>query len=308
MGLYVGDLITKIRERTGQSDYSEDSTGAATEGISQREILEFINEAKDYIQTAIVSSGSTICDETEVINIVANQPEYQLTGPVHLGNKLRNVQYSFSGQIRDYRDLIQLRDEDELGQPTSNPRGYFRRGKKLVLTPPCSRTGAKLKVSYPRQWDDLSLRCGQITSSPGNGATSIVLDDDAYLINHFLSSAQFVCIVALDGEVKDYAVEVTSYNPGTRTLTIPSTDIVGVAGDFVVVGEYASSHLTFPTPLITSYVKTEAQMRVFDKEVSVEAIREEKFLKNRFGAILEGYQDENLDAIDIPIQDPFSLS
>lgn len=308
--MYVGDLITKIRLRTGKNRYSVDSSGVPTEGIPQALVIDFLNDAKEYLQAGIVSSGSLICDlETnDEISIVSGTETYETTYPIHMGNKIRNVQYSFSGEERDYRDLPQLRDEARINVPAPYAQGYIRRGRVIEIIPPPSATGPKIRPEYPREWDNLALRAGQITSKNGPPSTAIVLDNDSYLTNYLLSAAQFVSIVSLAGVVKDYNVAVTSYDSGTRTLTIPSTTLVGVAGDFIAVGEWATTHTDFlPSRLAEQYVKLEAQMRMFDQSSSVDAIRETRHLATRYNAIIEGYEDEILDDIDIPIHDPYIM-
>lgn len=307
--MYVGNLITKIRQRTGKTRYSVDSSGNPTEGIPQTLVLDFINEAKDFIQAAIVSAGSTICDVQLEIDITANEEEYTIADNVHFGNKIKNVQYSFDGNARNYRDLPQLRDEERSSRTDSSLTGYIRRGKKLILVPIPSRAGGKIRPEYPRQWDDLGLIVGQVTSST---STQIVLDNDSYLDAvqlSLLTGTSKICTVDSDGEVQDYNLSVVSYNSGTRTITITSTTLAVSAGGFVVVGAYATTHTDFlPTPLVQQYIKVEAQMRMFDTTTSVDAIRENSFLKKIYEAIIEGYEDELLDEVDIPISDPYAMS
>lgn len=304
--MYVGDFITKIRQRTGKIRYSVDASGNPTEGIPQSVVLDFINEAKDFLQAGIVSAGSTICDEMEEVAIVANTQTYQLVGPVHLGKKIRNIQYSLDGQVRNFRDLRQLRDEERAGYSASDPYGYILRGKKIDLVPIPSKSGGKFRCWFPRQWDDMNLRAGQITS---HTTTQIILDNDSYLDPIALGSAVYFCTVKLDGTVKDYGIAVSSYNSGTRTITFPTTTLTCSDQDFVVVGQFATTHTDYlPTPLIQQYIKLEAQMRLFDQTSSIDAIRENKHLQTRYEAIIEGYEDEILDEVDIPVSDPYAFS
>lgn len=305
--MYVGDLITKIRNRTGQTRYSVDASGIPTEGIPQSLIVDALNEARAYIQAAIVSAGSFICDTYTDIDVVAGTQSYELEDNVHFGNKIRNVQYSVDGTERNFRDLPQMRDEDRRGYLVGSPIGYIRRNRLIELVGIPNLAGAVIRVFYPREWDDFSLRVGQITSRT---TTAITIDNDSYLDNLGLANAptQSICIVNNDGSVDDYDIEVTSYDSGTRVLTIPARTLVGDAGDFVVLGRFASSHTDhLPSPLVQQYIKVETQMRMFDQKVSVEAIRENGFLKKIYEAVLEGYEDELLDQTDIPVDDPTIL-
>lgn len=308
--MYVGDFITKIRQRTGKTRYSIDASGNPTEGIPQTLVIDFINEAKDFIQAAIVSTGSLICDSKEEISIVSGTSDYSVVGPVHLGNKIRNIQYSFSGQTRDYRDFPRLRDEQRTNIPCSVAYGYISRGTQISIIPPPSQSGAKIRPEYPRQWDVVNLRAGKVTSKAGGPpSTSILLNNDAYLDAVALGTAQQICLVDLYGTVLDYNVSVTSYNSSTRTLTIPATTLVGSTGAFVVVGRYATTDTdVIPSSLILQYIKIESQMRMFDQSSSIDAIRESSFLGKIYSAVIEGYQDEILDDTDIPINDPYAMS
>lgn len=305
--MYVGTLITQIRTRTGKTRYSVDANGVPTEGVPQSLVLQFINDAKDFIQAMIVSTGSTICDTDSEISIVAGTSRYQVDDNVHMGNKIRNVQYSFDGETRNYRDLPQVRDEERSSRPDSTLRGYIRRGLNIEVVPPPLYSRGKIRPEYPRQWDDLNLRCGTISDKNN---TTLVFEDDANLNAPALSTADYICIVSLAGEVLYYNIPVVSYDAGTFTLTIESTPTSNsIVGAFVTVGEYTTTHTDFlPSKLILQYIKVESQMRMFDQSTSVDAIRENAFLRKIYDAIIEGYEDELLDETDIPIQDPFAMS
>lgn len=304
--MLVADLITHIRQRTGKTRYSVDASGNPTEGIPQLVVVDFLNEAAAYVQQGIVSSGSTIDDVSEDIDIVAGTHIYQLTDNIHFGNKIRNIQYSHSGEVRDLRDLPQVRDEERRSYLSDSPFGYIRRGRYIELVGIPSRSGPFMRVWFPRQWDEMQLRMGQVTSKT---STTVVLDNDSYYDAVAAGLAQYFCTVDQYGVVQDYDVQVTSFDSGTRTFTIPSQSLNVLAGEFLVPGRFSSSHNDhLPSSLIQQYVKLETQMRMFDQTVSIEAIREDKAMTKRYLAIMEGYQDEILDETDVPISDPFALT
>lgn len=310
MGLYVGDFISKIRQRTDNTDYSVDSNGNPTEGITQNLILDYLNEAQDFIQTAIISAGSTLFDPEagNTQNTVANQEAYEISDNVHLSNKVRDVKYSYSGNERDFRNLPPVSSEQEFSRYANHPSGYIRRGRSILLRPIPTQATAKLRCFYPRQCDALDIRRGQITSSPGAAATSMTLDNDSYLDSASLSNAQYICTVDQFGEVQDYAIPITGYNSSTRVLSFASRTIAAVLGEFVVIGEYATSHLNYPLKLMEHYVKIETQMRVLDKDSSVDAIREQKTLQRLYASIMEAIEDESIDEGEFPYLDEFSLT
>lgn len=304
--MYVGEFISKIRQRTGQTRYAVDASGNPTEGIPQATVIDFINEAEQFLQAAVVATQTTLCDVSEDIDLVANQQSYTLTDNIHFGNQIRNVQYSFDGEERNFRDLPQLRDEYRRAHSVSDPYGYIRRGSSIDLVGIPSRAGGVLRVWFPRQWDEINFRIGQITSKNATPTTEITLDNDSYLDALALATCERFCIVNLYGTVLDYDCQATSYNSGTRVLTIPSQTLVGTTGHFLVLGRFSTTHLdvALPTTLVQQYVKIEAQMRMFDQKASVEAIRESKHLVTRYNAIIEAFQNELLDQTDIPIDDP----
>lgn len=309
--MYVGDLIAKIRRRTGALRYSKGTDGYATEGITQETICDFLNDAKDYIQIAIVNTDSTICDEDSIIAVVANQEEYEISDRLVFGNKIRNMQYSNTSQLRDYRDLPQLRDEERRSSTSSSPIGYIRRGKKFSPVPIIDRTGGSFRVEYPRVWDDLQVAIGVISAKT---STTITLNPaetvyyDSVAVN-LLNSSSKLCSISTAGVVKDYNISVTSAVSSTGVITIPSQTLNCAVGDLIVIGEYASSHTNhLPTPLVEQYIRVEAQMRVFDQRTSIDAIRETSFLKRIYDAIVEGYENEIMDETDIPLSDPFAMS
>lgn len=308
--MYVGELLRKIRQRTGATRYAKGTDGYATEGVTQETILDFLNDAKDYIQVAIVGTGSTVCDESLVIAAVANQEEYEIDDRIVLGNKIRNMQFSNTGALRDYRDLPQLRDEERRTSYSSIPSGYIRRGKFFSPVPIVDRAGGSFRAEYPRQWDDFALPIGVISAK----TTTLITLDSAettyydYIAMTLLNSASKLSAVSTAGVVKDYGISMTSANYANGQIVIPTQTLNAAVGDFIVLGEYASSHTNhLPSSIIEQYVRVEAQMRVFDQKTSIDAIRENSFLKKIYDSIIEGYEDELLDETDIPTPDPTIL-
>ncbi len=307
MPILASDFITKIRLRTDNDDFSE-ANGVTYEGIPQSVIVDFINEAQDFIQTAIVATGSTVFDVRSEQSVVANQETYTIDDNVHLGNKIRNMEYTYSGEERDYRNLPPGSDEDTSAIYSTHPRFYMRRGTSFLLRPIPEQSTGKVRATYPRQLDEVGLRAGQLTGTPGDAATEIELDDDSWLNDITLGTASWVCIVDNQGVVQDYAIPVTSYDSTTRIITIPATDIVGAAGDYVVVGKYMTSHISYPSNMMERYVKLEAQMRVLDKDSSVDAIREGKQLARLYAALIEGHEDEHIDEVEFPYLDEYIMT
>lgn len=315
--MYVGTLITKIRQRTGKLRYAVDSLGVPTEGIPQSLVLDFLNEGKEYIQTSIISSGSTICDVSGDVSTVAGQYAYQINDNVHLGNRIRNAQFSFSGQERNLRDFPLLRDEQMHYLPLANPTGYIRRGSRIITVGIPTTTGALMRFWFPRTWDNFGLIAGQLSGAHSGATTALALDNDSYLNAvdlGLLDATSMICIVSSDGTMVQRNIEVTSYSSSTFTITIPSQTVTSSTGDFIVIGkdttidtDAVAPNAAPMAPAVLQYIKTEAQMRMFDVSTSVDAIRENAFLRRIMDAVLEGYEDE-LDESDIPISDPFAMS
>lgn len=299
--MYVGEHLRLVREHTSNSSFSEDtSTGAVLEGISDRLILTYMNDALQFLQSRIINVYEFAFVEEDIQNVVADQEEYSISDNLFLTNRIVSVEYSRSGALQDYYPLSPVTIQERKTR-SGDPFQYIRRKKKVLINYIPSNAFGKLRINYQRAIDKLYTRIGQLTSAT---TTSIVLDNDSYYDELACERTQHLCIVDQYGTVKDYNVVVTSFNDSTRTFTIPTTTLSGTTGDFVVPGKYVSTHLQDDMPdRAWDYIRGFASYRIYHKDSNTDAFNEKPETKMLLDDIVDAFSQMSDDHHGIPIID-----
>lgn len=297
---YIGVVLDLIREKTGNISFTEDTDGTILEGISDNLILSFANEALRYLQSRIIAVYSGAFVEQNIQSVVADQEAYSISDNLFLNNKIVSVEFSPDGDIENYYLLAPVGLLQRRTCP-GNPYQYIRRDGQLLINPIPTTAQGSLRVNYYRAHDRLNIRRGQITSKT---STTIVLDNDSWLDDVALGSATYICIVDSTGAVQDYNVLVSSYDSGTRTITIPSQTLTGGAGNYVVTERYATTHLQSNMPeRALDYIRTYSQERIYSTDSSMDEINEKIIVKDILADIVDGFSELSEDVMDIPILD-----
>lgn len=300
--MYIGDLIDDIiRPKTGNTSYARNSTtGLTEEGISNDLVLSFINDALSFIVSRIISVYPSEFTAEQIIPMVIDQEEYEFTDNVFLNNKIISIEYSSDASLERYYPL----PPGSLHQRRTTrgtPYMYIRRNGKILLNPIPNNSDGAIRINYYRALDKLNIRRGQITSKT---LTTIVLDNDDYLDSFALASAQYICIVDALGNVQDYNIRVVSYDSTTRTITMASQTIIGIAAQFIVTGRYQSTHIPQDKPdRLYDYCKVFAQARIYNTDSSVDEINERIEVSTVLNDIVDQFSEMTEDIQDIPIID-----
>lgn len=301
--MYIGTLLDTIREKTGNANFSRNSTtGVITEGISDDAILSFINDALAYIQSRVIAVYPSEFVVENIQSTVNRQEEYSIDDNIFLNNKYISVEYSRDANPENFAPLPPasfVQRDTRYGEVYQ----YIRRNGKLLLNKIPNNSNGSLRVNYYRALDKLDIRRGQITSKT---TTTIVLDDDDWLDNFALSDAQYICLVDKHGTVLEYNIAITSYDTTTRTITIPTQTLSVSAGDYVVIGKYTSTHLdpTKPQRLL-DYCKLYAQARVYNTDSSMDEINERAEVKDVLLDIIDGFSELSEDVMDVTVIDEY---
>lgn len=297
--MYVGRIVSSVRERTDNTQFAKNSSGVVTEGVSTDLILEFINDAQEYLQGKLIEVFPSDFTAESEIDIEANVEGYSIPDNIFIGNKIVSIEYSHSGLARDYLTLVSRSIDSRDSTPGNQPRFYIRRSGQVLLNPIPLTAQGKIRANYYRALDRLDIRRGKITSKT---ATTIVLADDSDLDSVRLALSDYLCIVDRYGAIKDYNIQVSGYDSGTRTVTIPSSTLVGAANDYVVDGRYTTTHPTSNSHL-HRYFRVYAQKRLLLKDESVSAVEEDEELLKIENQIIAAWSVMQEDPIEIPVLD-----
>lgn len=221
------DFLILDARRISKNLVNEDNTVS----ISDEEVLRYINDAKDRLQSLISAqkANAKIFTTEKIISAVANQDGYSIPDRVFYNKEVQQIEFSASGNESDYVLLKKLEIMNRDTDSASYPSGYYRRGNKFYPIPVMATSAGTFRAMYERQLDDVDKRRGSISAVTGlstTGFTSITIGSDAdETSTPNLSTIDYICLNSVDGEVKLYNIPVTSYDSGTNVLT-PRTGFV----------------------------------------------------------------------------------
>ncbi len=299
MQRYIGDLLDAVRRDSHNVTWSEGDAGRR--GTTQRDLVRFANWAQQRAQGRISKKHNFYFEVApREIDVVAGTEAYSVDDNVYLGSRYRKVEYSRNGGDRDYQRLRPYNPYVTFNA-SGIPNYYTRRGQSIVLLPPPSASGGKLRVTYERTLDHLALRAGQIqgvTLSSGQiTALSIDVDTDGDDVVE-LDTAQFVCICNAYGEVQMYNVPITSYDSATGIVTLSAYTYAdgetAAVGDYVTVGKWTTTHSSLVDDF-ERYISEYVSRRLHAKASSADYFD--------VGKEFEDMESELIDSLIIPDKD-----
>lgn len=309
---YVADLINLVRERSHNQEYTIGSGTSSiedvVEGIGQQQMLEFINEGQTHLQSAIINNHPTEFVTSKEISIVSNQEEYTIPDNLFINNRILSVQYSTTGEARDYYRLPQKPLRDRFTDIASHPSWYIRRSGRILLNPIPTSSVAKIRVEYYREMDKLALRAGQVASITDNGTISALSigtsDDLVNLIDNI--GDKYFCICDKDGNVKEYNVAYTSYNDSTGVFSGIShvrtgTDTI-TTSDYITIGRYTTTHSDLPVNC-ERFLVAYGSLLALKQDSSQDWQDEAQVVQTMKADILDSFGDVDEDVKDYPILD-----
>lgn len=240
----VSWLILQARRMAENTDTPDGED--VTVGITDEEILQFLNDAQDRLQTLISGANSTAKPFVveKILATVTDQEEYDLEDRLFYNKEIELVEYSSTGAITDYVPLDFL-SQFNRSNASSTPYGYYKRSGKLYLIPPPDTSVGTLRVLYERQLDDLDIRRGKISTVTGLTSTtftSITLDssaDESSTPN--LATIDYICVCDADGVVQARNIPVLSYSTSTNILTPAATHVFS-SGETIATDNYVTFH------------------------------------------------------------------
>lgn len=223
-------------------------------GIPQQDFVSWGNEAQQRIYSeAIKTHPKYFMGEIE-IDVVSAQEAYDLPEEVFLSH-IEMVEYTISGQAKDYYRLDQAALPERIGYPVGNPGYYIRRGKQILMVPAPQTGGpAKIRINFVKKLPKLDVRRAvvQTPTVVGGSLTALTLDPASLIMVDWeeFSQHNFMCIVDRNGNIKTKDIEYDSVNLGTGVVTLTGshsmTDQSIAAGDFVVLGQNTANISLLP--------------------------------------------------------------
>lgn len=208
---YVGDLITECQRDTNNKGSSSVS------GVDPEDFLRYLNYGQDRIFALLLNKSPQLFQRQEILNLVANQEEYSLTGNLYLGCRIVNVEYSSSGNDRDYFKLYEQGYYSRDTYPQGYPRNYIRRNGSILVVPTPSQSQGTLRVIFERAVDRLDVVRAVVNGTP-SGAVIATTSADISASPTNISNARYICISDDDGVVLLRNGLVSSWSSPNLTL------------------------------------------------------------------------------------------
>lgn len=262
----VAELITAVR-LISRNVANQDGSYSITDS----EIIQYLNDRQDAMQNKLSATKNIakIFVTQQIISIVANQAEYTIPDRVLLNKQIENVEFSATGSTSDFVRLEKVNFFQRDTYPTTYPSGYFKRGNQIVLQPTPSTAQGSIRVMYEREIDDLAAKIDTVNGTPAT--TDIVLTT-----GYTLSAGQYINIIDGLGNVLLKNGLVSSYNAGTKTITLSanvstylqgSYTLANLASQTVVLGIY-STHISQLPDACETYLIHGAAADCFQKDAS----------------------------------------
>jgi hypothetical protein len=292
-------LIEEIRSQTQNTSYD------ANFGVPQSDFVRYLRNAQEFLFSQAVQQKPKFFLEEYEVDCVNDQEAYHLPARIYLGN-IEMVEYSHSGNAREYYPLNVYQYPERDTTHTGSPDGYIRRNQEILLVPPAA--SGKLRISYIRERDRLDIRRGQISAVTDSGTqvTALTLDtseesfDSTTLNKHY-----FLCVVDRNGVQKMENIEFDSIDSSTGVVTLTanhsysSGETIAV-GDYVVAGKFAANVSGLPDTCERFLIKHSAyEAKLGDSSKWSSKVKEDVIQMAE--DIIGGFQSIENDIANIPI-------
>lgn len=283
----VDRQILQVRRQTDNDDSS------AGTGITDAEFLQYLNDAQHRLQSLITDTHIKAFATTYDLSLISGTQSYNLQGDTFMDHKVIQVEYSSSSDTEMLFPLMPIHYSQISRRQESWPSGYCINNGKIHFSP-VPTGGGLARITYTRKLPELDLRRGTVASAATSGSDyiDIIVENDSTLDATELALVEYVSVVDYDGNPKYEAIPVSSYDAGTRKLTlragVATADGTIAAGDYVVSGRYASSHSQLPQ-FTERYLLAYAAWKIFKRDSSSDSAEQQSELSAMEQEIISSY-------------------
>lgn len=284
----INKLLKQIRRQTENEEFDSDAIG-----ISEDEIIQYINDAQYNLQALIVSRHPRAFVNEVIIPVVSGQEVYALPTDCFLGNKVHNVEYSPTGSDEDYYPLEQETIKSRVSGVDGAPTKYIRLSGKILLAPqPAS--GGTLRINYIQRLKELDKRQAKITSAATvSSSNTFDLITDQYLPSlDSLKDEEYICIVDKNGHNVVKNIEIDSFSGSTITCkahTLATGESASIdANSYIVTGLDTTSHSSLDIS-IERYLIAYASFKVLKRDSSIDSAEAAQELSAMAQEIVNSY-------------------
>ncbi len=288
---------------------TENTESTADTGVPDSEYLRAFNDAQVKIHSAILLQNPRILIKEKLITGVANIEALDLPSDVFGTTRIVKVEYSVTGNERDYYKLDSAVTEERQTGGQGMPSYYIRQSQQLLIQPAPTTAGV-FRVTYEKVLPKLDLRRGRVLTVvlTSTGITSLVLDptistsDDITVMNR----AEYLCVVSKLGVIKMKNIPITEVNSSTGEVTVETFSFEDgetiAVGDYVVAGAFVTTHSELPD-ICERYLLAFANWRILKRDSSNDSSEAGQELSDILADILATYARSDKEVHSVPIID-----
>ena len=307
MSKHINALIDEIRESTENEEFDDNV------GLSEEEILKFINDAQYRLHAKITAQHPDIFIEEDIQNCVANQEKYDIDFKAAFKNKISKVEYSHDGSAKNYFTLSLSTSRNRSSRYEGYPSIYTRRNGQILVSPVPINSNGTLRISYTSKIKRLDKRRATVISVEGTTSAPTSFEI-AYVNGTSVDSTELnkrnrITIVDKYGTIKMDNILVSSLGASATTndaaitidtsLWTPVTGELIEVGDYVLSGRYATTHSELEEE-VERYIQAYAQWKVLKRDSSVDSQEAVMELGQIEADIVASYADISDDIMEIP--------
>lgn len=302
----VEQLVTRVREETENEEFGE------TYGISDNEIINYLNDGQFRVYSEIVKTHRKFFLSEEILTPTVNVESLSLPTKLYLG-KISLLEYSTTGQTKDYYRLKQATMPERLSYPSGNPEYYIRRNREILFVPVPNIQNGTVRLTYVKRIPRLDKRRAKVaavTLDTGNLQISALSFDTSSDIDRTnLLEENYMCIVDKDGDLKMAGIPLTDIDTSTGVVTFDTSFVYQsgesiAVGDYAVMGEYTANRSQLHEET-ERYLLYHAKMETInhDSDTPGTAVESEK-MRAALSEVVEAYADDTDDIYEVPLLDP----
>lgn len=310
--LYVGDQVTQCQRDTNNVG------GSSTSGIDPEDFLRYLNWGQESAQALISATNPQAFRVQQEISLVADQEAYSITSArVYLGERVVNVEYSPTGQARDYYKIYEIGESYRKAYPQADPINYVRRWGQILLQPPPTQSTGKIRVTFEKQVDTLDTRRGRVNGTPTGAVIDLThgtFGAPSAATEALLVAGQYVCIVDSYGTVLLQNGVISSYNSSNdeltlaanvNTYTVGATTLASLADGYLTVGKWTTTHSQL-SDICERYIMLVCNRYIYERDSKNATNRNwnQSLLDDAKNEMLACYRDVDSDEDEIQISNP----
>jgi hypothetical protein len=297
-------LVTVIRRQSENEQIDPD------DGISTDEVIQFMNDGQERLESAIVRLHEKAFVKDDFIDLVQNQEIYTLPFGTFINHSLVSVEYSFTGRAEDY---IPLRRGKHIERVSFRgfPSFYIPRVREVIVNPISDRSVvAGLRIAFNAKHPRMDLRRGVITSITNTAGvlTDFIVDASSGVVSYDASDFdEFdrISVCDVDGVQTANNIPLAAAN-SDGTLTVRSGFVLPVAtqsiavGDYVTLGENSGTHLQMPQ-ICEKYLIEYATWKMLMRDSSTDSQEHAAVVSALEADIVASFAEISSDIDRIPI-------